>query len=45
MKTYVEIAQEWGSEIDVEAANDEDEIEILELPEIITFTLNRGMVI
>ena len=28
MKTYVEIAQEWGSEVDVEAANDDDEIEI-----------------
>ena len=27
MKTYVEIAQEWGSEVDVETAND-DEIEI-----------------
>jgi len=29
MKTYVEIAQEWGSEVDVSAANDDDEIEIL----------------
>ena len=29
MKTYVEIAQEWGSEVDVIAANDDDEIEIL----------------
>ena len=28
MKTYVEVAQEWGSEVDVEAANDDDEIEI-----------------
>ncbi|MEC9138772.1 MAG: hypothetical protein VYB85_03620, partial [Candidatus Thermoplasmatota archaeon] len=28
MKTYVEIAQEWGSEVDVETANDDDEIEI-----------------
>ena len=29
MKTYVEIAEEWGTEIDVSAANDNDEIEIL----------------
>ena len=28
MKTYVDIAQEWGSEIDAAAANDDDEIEI-----------------
>ena len=28
MKTYVEIAKEWGSEVNVEAANNDNEIEI-----------------